>query len=133
MPGVQCRWCGCKDCRVTHTQKKTITRKGKSSELVRRRRVCRYCGVPFFTVEYYEDPDEGEVSSTPTTNSTPITTTPAINLAPVEYNPFLSSPENKEASIPAEDSLLSSESPIKPEIGSVTSRGWRWNPPDGSE
>lgn len=42
--GMQCRKCGCTDCRVTHTER---LRNGT----VRRRRSCRHCDCRFVTYE----------------------------------------------------------------------------------
>ena len=53
--GVACRECGCRDCRVTHTEPRQ-TPSGR--RVIRRRRVCRWCGLAFHSVESAE-PDDG--------------------------------------------------------------------------
>jgi hypothetical protein len=66
MTKIECRDCGCKMSTVTNTWTKDVKYHGKKRTIVRRRRVCTHCGLPFVTVETYEDdenpgmPDTGE-------------------------------------------------------------------------
>ena len=53
-----CRNCGCKMNKVTHTTEHTIKWKGGTKTVVRRRRICRHCNLPFTTVETHEHEDK---------------------------------------------------------------------------
>ena len=61
---ICCRRCGCGQSRVTHSWPRVIrwTWQGLKREktIIKRRRVCRYCGLPFTTIETYEAEDQPE-------------------------------------------------------------------------
>jgi len=66
---IRCPRCHCGHSSVTHTQHQTIKIKGTSRQVIRRRRVCRYCGRAFFTTETYEsDIDREKARSQPETS-----------------------------------------------------------------
>lgn len=50
-----CRFCGCRMNEVRETEIHEVTYHGKKRTIVKRRRVCRHCGLSFNTVETYED------------------------------------------------------------------------------
>lgn len=57
--GIACRGCGCAvGNKVTHSWKRFVQWGGNSKTIVRRRRVCRHCGLAFTTIETHEDPQE---------------------------------------------------------------------------
>jgi len=53
-----CPYCGCKESKVTDTRQHDVTWKGIHTKIIRRRRVCRYCGVSYNTTERLENEDE---------------------------------------------------------------------------
>lgn len=75
--GMECRACGCRQSYVQNTYKTTITWRGRTRTHIRRRRVCRHCGVSFHTVEVPEDgdrigipePDENTPETPPETDN----------------------------------------------------------------
>jgi len=55
---MECKNCGCLMNKVTHTRQIQFrTHTGRIKIIIRRRRVCRHCQLPFITVEYPEDED----------------------------------------------------------------------------
>ena len=61
---IECRRCGCKHTKVTHTYRKDGRYRGKQITVIRRRRSCRYCGLCWFTTEHLEDLDDWEKPKT---------------------------------------------------------------------
>src|SRR5688572_5551446 len=55
--GIRCPHCNCGYCPVRHTEIREITFRGKKLVMVRRKRVCQHCNVPFTTVETPESED----------------------------------------------------------------------------
>lgn len=54
---LECRQCGCRLSTVTDTRIHEIKVYGRMKTLIRRRRVCHYCKLPFTTIETYESED----------------------------------------------------------------------------
>jgi len=84
--GTGCRHCGCRMSNVTNTYEhvvRTIGPDGKSREvpMIRRRRVCRHCQLPYTTVERVEEEeDQPETPPEPINNG---------ETPPPPDNPFL--------------------------------------------
>ena len=55
--GIRCPHCNCGYCPVRHTEIRTIKFQGKEHTVVRRKRVCQHCNLPFTTVETPESED----------------------------------------------------------------------------
>lgn len=50
--GIRCPHCNCGYCPVRHTMPaREITFRGKKHIIIRRKRICQHCNVPFTTVE----------------------------------------------------------------------------------
>lgn len=82
---IRCPACNCGDCRVTHTMTKEVAWQGRTRTYIKRRRVCRYCGLPFMTREDYEH-DHGPDTTLPSREDAP---DPTTRLPPKKKNPFL--------------------------------------------
>jgi hypothetical protein len=52
---LHCKNCGCGHIYVTNTYKQEIRYRGRIKQIIRRRRLCRYCKKAFITVEWEED------------------------------------------------------------------------------
>lgn len=50
-----CRYCGCRLSKVTHTWVIDAIRRRKRIKVIKRRRVCKHCGLSFTTIEYQVD------------------------------------------------------------------------------
>jgi hypothetical protein len=55
---LECRHCGCKQSTVTHTRVIETSWRGRRFVSIRRRRICRFCKLPYTTVESYEEENE---------------------------------------------------------------------------
>lgn len=56
MTQLECPNCGCRvGNKITHSVPREITWRGVKRTTIRRRRVCRHCGLPWTTVEHIED------------------------------------------------------------------------------
>jgi hypothetical protein len=53
--GFRCRFCHSRISTVSKTETFTITYYGQQKTLIKRRRVCFHCGIPFTTIETVED------------------------------------------------------------------------------
>jgi len=51
---IRCPVCWCRYCPVVNTYPRQVIFRGKAKTIIRRRRVCRHCGLPFYTIETYE-------------------------------------------------------------------------------
>jgi hypothetical protein len=52
---IGCRACGSRLSKVVNTWARPVTWHGVSRTIVKRRRICAHCGLPFNTIETYED------------------------------------------------------------------------------
>jgi len=62
--GIECPDCGCRMSYVQNTYKTEVRWRGRTRTHVRRRRICRHCGLPFRTVEVPEDEQRPGVPDT---------------------------------------------------------------------
>lgn len=83
--GIRCRSCGCGHCPVVNTYKRQINWNGKVRVIIRRRRVCRNCKLPFFT---NEDVEEDDVDLTES-KVVPVEPPEIKDEEPPERNPYL--------------------------------------------
>lgn len=75
--GIECRNCGCRHTTITHTYHHEYNFNGVTYTRNRRRRVCRYCGLSFLTVESYEEEGvKGKPEDLPTTPSADVISPP---------------------------------------------------------
>lgn len=58
---IECRFCGCRMNEVTHTWVFDVTYHGKKRTIIKRRRVCRHCKLPYTTIETYEDEENSKL------------------------------------------------------------------------
>lgn len=63
---IVCKYCGCKQNDVINTYHRTVTFMGSTIQIIKRRRVCRYCKLAFTTVEYPEDEEVKDMPDTST-------------------------------------------------------------------
>jgi hypothetical protein len=63
--GFQCPSCGCRHHSVTNTWQREVRLKGKLKTIIRRRRVCRHCSLPFTTIETHEEDLTGDLDLSP--------------------------------------------------------------------
>jgi hypothetical protein len=68
----RCEGCNCATSKVTHTEKRVNFWRGKKTMIVRRRRVCRFCGLSFFTVEHREEEIVSEPDGQPIAEDKPL-------------------------------------------------------------
>lgn len=55
---MRCPHCNCGHHHVSHTWKLEVSWQGHPRTIIRRRRVCRHCKLPFTTVEHLEAEDQ---------------------------------------------------------------------------
>ena len=73
---IRCKYCNCSHCPVINVEHREFKCGGKTIIKTRRRRVCRHCNTPFYTVEQYEQEDtigvpENEPENTTETHKNP--------------------------------------------------------------
>lgn len=56
-PKIECRFCGSRLSKVTNTWQIEAKFRGKCKTIIKRRRECLHCRLPFTTIETYESED----------------------------------------------------------------------------
>lgn len=62
---MECPYCGCKHSMVTHTYHLSLPVGGRVVSRIRRRRICRHCGLSYYTTEDLEADRQDSKPSNP--------------------------------------------------------------------
>lgn len=96
--GFECRHCGCRQSKVTNTWTYTVTYYGKTKVLKKRRHTCRFCGLPYTTIETMEDDDNPGNPELVTPPPIPDVPSPKPPVPPVTQPPaFIAANKNQSA------------------------------------
>lgn len=94
--GFRCRHCHSRISKVTDTRTFTVTYYGQTKTLVKRRRICFHCKLPFTTIETMEDeanPGNPEIITLPPLPDPSNQSTPAPPIPFAAFHPH--SQDNK--------------------------------------